>query len=81
MIIVEEIQPAGLGAIIQDWEIDTLTLPPGKSAVAVMEDARLTKVASLLWPCPQEAFSGKETNSCSPQSAARFRSRKLQSRS
>ena len=27
MIIVEEVQPAGLGAVIQDWEIDTLTLP------------------------------------------------------
>ena len=27
MIIVEEVQPAGLGAVMQDWEIDTLTLP------------------------------------------------------
>ncbi len=27
MIIVEEVQPASLGAVMQDWEIDTLTLP------------------------------------------------------
>ena len=30
MIIVEEIKPAGWRPIIQDWEIDTLTLPWGE---------------------------------------------------
>jgi hypothetical protein len=59
----------------------TLSLFPGRSAVAVMEGERLTEVASLPWPCLQEASSDKETNFYYLQNAAKFRFRKLRSQS
>ena len=61
MIIVEEVQPAGLGLSCKIGK-STRSLFPGRSAAVVMEDARPTEVASLPWHCPREVSSDKETN-------------------